>query len=119
MRHRVVLLSGVLALVAVVGCTGSKPAPDRCADYRDHVIDLRLRNTPTPSMADEQRRAELDKHREVLTRVAGPHLVQQCKQANRARINCALEAEDTATARKCMGQVAPNRTASMRRGGAR
>ena len=95
----------VIAAMLLSACSSASDDPRRrCAQLRDHLIDLRLQGLATPSSDGQRSQAarDIESHRAALKRALGDSFVEACQaKMTPAQVTCALGAHDTAAASAC------------------
>lgn len=94
------LLFAVPLVAFGVTCTDRSPVEvNRCAELRDHVVDLQLRNIHIATGVD------IEAHRKALTDALGDDFLTSCSsRMDEARVSCLLDASDQDAAQACIPQ---------------
>jgi hypothetical protein len=70
----------------------------RCTQLRDHLVELRLRNTGMD--------VDVDAHRQAMKHALGDRFVASCEQGmSSSELKCALAAKELRAATSCSGAV--------------
>lgn len=96
LRFRQLLFAALLVAIAVT-CTEQIPVEvNRCAELRDHVVDLQLSNIHIATGVD------VEAHRKALTNALGEDFLSSCaSKMEDAQVSCILDAKDQAAAQSC------------------
>jgi len=92
---------GIVCAIATIACTHHDDVVslDRCAELRDHLVDLRIGEA---TVGQNLSAAEIADHRASLSTALGEAFVQSCTQAYTAeQLRCALAALETDDATTC------------------
>jgi hypothetical protein len=83
----------------VLSCAGDGPPEvHRCAQLRDHLVDLQVRDIHIAVAADREA------HRRAMIAAIGDGFVENCStKLSDSQVSCALEASDRAAASACAG----------------
>jgi hypothetical protein len=96
---RIVIFSGLVGLAACGNRDErtTEDLRDRCAQLRDHLIDLDVEHVTV----------DRDAHREALARALGDHFVDDCaERRSAAAVTCGLTAGSLEVAARCEGSRA-------------
>ncbi len=87
----------ILILALAVACTSVDPgdARQRCADLRDHVVELRLGDVGNPDV-------DLAAHRAAMQQALGEPFVERCvSELSEPQIHCAMSATESQAVAAC------------------
>ena len=82
-------------LVAVLLAVGCKKAPseDQCKQLLDHLVDLEFKKAGAAASSDAMK-AEIAKQKTAVTEAKSKEFLDQCtKKMSKARVECALKAD--------------------------
>jgi len=94
--------AGIVGMLVahLLACSSEHRADDRaslCRDVHDHVAELELASSRTPSTSPDVERA----HRAALERAMSPGELDECRSESAATLRCMLNAEDLHAATRC------------------
>jgi hypothetical protein len=94
------MMRWLLVTALCAGC-GSGPSEEQCKQLLDHLVDLEFKKAGATATADSQK-ADLAKQKERVIEAKTDDFIVACKQRTaRARVECALAANDLETVAKC------------------
>jgi hypothetical protein len=92
-----VLLAALLACAGLAGGCKGGPSDDQCKQLLDHLIDLEFKKAGTAATSDAQK-AEIQKQKAAASESKSKDFIEQCsKKTSKARVECALAANDIDT----------------------
>lgn len=95
----------VVAAVVLAACSNG-PSEDQCKQLLDHLVDLEFKRAGSTATADQQK-ADLEKQKAKVIEAKTDEFVAACTEKTaRARVECALAANDLEAVAKCDSEEA-------------